>query len=177
MKVVLEGVDGSGKTTAADMLSRRLGWIPYSTPPSSLRARRTQIDAFASNEEHYRFYLEGIRLASSELSEFPEAARVIIDRYWLTTYVYHAVMGVEVNIRDFDNILQGDVTFLLRVNSDEQMRRLTRRGMSVGDVRMLQQQGQLREVYEGLIGSLGLIPIDTDNLTPEEVCEVIISKL
>lgn len=177
MKVVLEGVDGSGKTTVSELLSRRYGWIPYATPPRELRARRTQIDAFASNEEHYDFYRNGIHIASHELSEFPKDKNVVIDRYWLTTYVYHQVMGVQVQLSDFDGIVPSDVTFLLRVSAEEQMRRLTLRGMSVGDVRMLQQQDALRTAYDCLTHDLGLIAIDTDDKSVDQVCNLVLAKL
>ncbi len=177
MKIVLEGVDGSGKTTVAGLLSRKMGWQSYATPPASFQARRARVDAFATNEDHYQFYLEGIRCASRELDEFPAGTNVVVDRYWLTTLVYHEVMGVRVDPGDFAGIHQADVTFLFRVKAGEQARRLAIRGLSAGDVRMLQQQDALRDAYDRLVEPMRLVAVETDARSPEEICEEILNEL
>lgn len=97
MFIDLGGVDGAGKTTIARLLSKETGAVCYATPPKKLAGYRNKIDAEASPLEHYKFYLEGVRIASKEIWEMlAEGQNVICDRYWLTTYVYHKVMGVAV---------------------------------------------------------------------------------
>lgn len=97
MFVSLEGADGCGKTTLCTILSERIGATAYATPPKKYLKMRERVDKNASAEEHYRFYRDGIYDASDEIGAMLRGgSKVVSDRYWLTTYVYHYVMGVTV---------------------------------------------------------------------------------
>lgn len=90
MFIVFEGVDASGKTTVARLLANHLQAVYYATPPKEFLARREEVDLSASADDHYRFYLEGLRQASAEIWDLlAEGKTVIGDRYWATTYIYH----------------------------------------------------------------------------------------
>ncbi|MBU6214699.1 hypothetical protein KGM48_02540 [Patescibacteria group bacterium] len=172
MFIVFEGVDASGKTTTARLLANHLQAVYYATPPREFLVRREQIDLSASADDHYRFYLEGIRQASKEAWELlAEGKTVVGDRYWTSTYVYHLVMGANVSREDFKGIVLPDVTVLLGVSPDVQSARLIHRGMSAGDRRMLNQQEALaREFRRFLVAEeKHLVAIDTSHLTPAEV--------
>jgi len=107
MFVALEGADGCGKTTLCDTLAERLGATAYVTPPKRYSQLREGIDRNAPADEHYRFYRDGIYDASDEIGEILEnGGRVVSDRYWLTTFTYHRVMGVSVSKNDFASIVQ-----------------------------------------------------------------------
>lgn len=177
MKIVLEGVDGSGKSTLGRILTERVEGVYYPTPSKLFRERREQIDAFASDEDHYRFYVEAVRFASEEIKTFAHTTHVIIDRYWLSTFIYHKVMGVAVKKEDFGEITEPDITILLTVDNATQLKRLNMRGMTVGDKRMLSRQQELKHAYEKHIYSIPAIIVDTSDEGPESLCEKIIKKL
>jgi len=106
MFVTLEGGDGCGKTTLCAVLAERMGVTAYATPPKKYLQMRERVDKNASAEEHYRFYRDGIYDASDEIGEVLQSGgKVVSDRYWLTTYVYHHVMGVSVSKNDFTSIV------------------------------------------------------------------------
>lgn len=180
MFIVLEGVDGSGKSTLAKMLAEELNIEHYSTPPGEFLEKREEIDLSASPDDHYHFYLSGIIQASSEISKMLESGRgAVVDRYWISTLVYHLVMGAKVNKEDFRGIILPDVTILLSVDPCIQAKRLATRGMSAGDRRMLNQQQELAQQFESILKSLAqpFLTVDTSHMTPSEVIAKIVAKL
>ena len=67
MFLVLEGADGTGKTTLCGVLAKRLNATPYMTPPKKYMELRTRVDKDAPADEHYRFYRDGVYDASQEI--------------------------------------------------------------------------------------------------------------
>lgn len=181
MILVFEGVDASGKTTVGKQLaSLHSRGVYYPTPPPSLKALRDAVDRSASNEDHYSFYLEAVKVASREMALFDPTALVVVDRYWLTTYVYHRAMGMSVDRDDFLNLLMPDYTVYLDVSHDVQMRRLEVRGMSAGDVRMLSRQNDIRSYYDEhlhLRMNGEIIRFNTDLLSLNELVELISKRI
>lgn len=181
MFLVLEGVDCSGKTSIGKEFAKKFpDFEYYATPPRRFLATRSKMDRDASDEDHYTFYRDAVFEASQEIETLRKSGKsVICDRYWLTTYVYHVVMGLKVDPNDFAHILQPDLTVLLRVGTEVQDKRLGIRGLSEGDRRMLSRQHLLAETYELCCKALvsSLFVIDTDELTLEEVIERIAQNL
>lgn len=180
MFIVFEGVDASGKTTIARLLANHLQATYYATPPREFLLQREQVDLNATADDHYHFYLEGIRQASAEIWELlAEGKTVVGDRYWASTYVYHMVMGSSVLRDDFKGITIPDVTVLLTVSSDVQSNRLIYRGMSAGDRRMINQQDDLAREFRRLLieGEKYLVAIDTSHLTPAEIVSQVLAEI
>lgn len=172
MFIVIEGIDCSGKTTISKILAEQRGAILYRTPPNNIIAKRDEVDAKASPIEHYHFYLEGIHTASKEIWEFMASGKdVVCDRYWLSTFAYHVVMGVSVSLDDFVGITQPDLTVLLLVSNDVQVKRFLERGMSTGDRRMINRQLELAKEYKKAITKLTIpqLIINTDLPCPTEI--------
>jgi len=180
MFIVFEGVDAAGKTTVARLLARHLQAAYYATPPKRFLAEREQVDLCASAEEHYQYYLAGIKEASSEIWDLLADGKVVVgDRYWATTYVYHKVMGAAVSLSDFSGLVMPDVTALLTVSPEVQSYRFVRRGMSAGDRRMLNQQEALSREFKTLYASSAqnLVSVDTSHLTPTEVMLQVLAEI
>jgi dTMP kinase len=179
MFIVFEGIDASGKTTVARLLANHLQASYYATPPKEFLLRREEVDLNASADDHYRFYLDGIRHASAEIWELlSEGKTVISDRYWVSTYVYHSVMAASVSKEDFKNIVSPDMTVLLTVSPEVQEYRFAQRGMSAGDKRMLNQQEAIsREFKKLLVAEDHLVAIDTSFLTPSDVMAQVLAEI
>lgn len=119
MLVALEGADGCGKTTLCAVLAKRLGDIAYATPPKKYFQMKKRVDKNAPAEEHYRFYRDAIYSAHDEIiALLQNGGKVVCDRYWLTTYTYHQVMGVDVSKDDFASVIQPDLTVILALNHE-----------------------------------------------------------
>ena len=180
MFIALEGVDGSGKSTLCAILAKKLGATPYSTPPKKYLSFRERVDIDASPEEHYRFYRDGIYDASKEIEAIiANNGKVISDRYWLSTYTYHQVMGVQVAINDFSHIIMPTITIILSVSNDVQINRIMRRGMTAGDRRMLDRQQEIAvSFYQNVLNNnIPFLMIDTRRFTPEACAEIIIKSV
>jgi len=180
MFVALEGADGCGKTTLCDTLAERLGATAYATPPKRYFQLREGIDRNAPADEHYRFYRDGIYDASDEIGEILEnGGRVVSDRYWLTTFTYHRVMGVSVSKNDFASIVQPTLTVILTLNHEVQIERMLRRGMSVGDCRVLDKQREIADAFYRNALELGIpfVIIDTQHFSPARCADIAIAAL
>jgi len=176
MFIAIEGIDCSGKSTVSKMLAKERNAILYRTPPKNIIARRDEIDAKATPIEHYRFYLDGIRTASREIWEVLASGKeVVCDRYWLSTYVYHVAMGVSVNTDDFTDIIRPDLTVLLLVSSDVQVKRFLERGMSIGDRRMSNRQLELAKEFKKAMAKFPIpqLIVNTDHHCPAEIVDKI----
>lgn len=176
MFIVIEGIDCSGKSTVSKILAEQREAILYRTPPKNIIAQRDEIDANATPIEHYRFYLDGIRTASKEIWEVLASGKeVVCDRYWLSTYIYHTVIGVSVNTDDFAGIIQPDLTVLLLVSNDVQAKRFLERGMSIGDRRMSNRQLELAKEFKIAMSKLSIpqLIVNTDHHCPAEIVDKI----
>ncbi len=84
--ILLEGLDGVGKTTTIDALGERLSAQKLKTPPEELRKWRSFFD---DKEETLRrsFYQLGNILLSKKLRE-SEGGYIVVDRYIPSTFAY-----------------------------------------------------------------------------------------
>lgn len=85
--IILEGLDGTGKTTVIEGLQRELGDVNcLSSPPECLRSFRQHFDGQVS---HIRraFYLLGNYACALSLRKHSEKP-VVIDRFWPSSIAY-----------------------------------------------------------------------------------------
>lgn len=181
MIIAVEGIDCSGKGEACSRLAKILGGVIYKTPPESMRAEQDVVNTSFTDEEHYEYFKRVILVASQELKQMvqqnPEVP-IIVDRYWMTTVVYHRVMGIEADLSDFGEILMPDVTVYLTVEPEVQNQRFGVRGKSPGDLRMDGRMDKIRLFYNQVIESSEKVcVIDTSYITRNEVIQLVISNI
>ena len=180
MFIALEGGDGTGKSTLTTQLANHFGGEAYATPPQKYRRYREEVDRTSVPKEHYDFYKESVLDASVEIASIMGQGRhVICDRYWISTVTYHEVMGVDVDLSDFKQIIKPDLTVLLVTSPGEQIRRMVTRGMSAGDKRMLDKQQEIStRLFQNLIlSSTPFISIDTGRFSVDECVRIIRSAI
>lgn len=135
MFVVLEGIDGSGKTSLAQRVAERCGGVAYATPPDKYKKLRKSVDVNSDLLSHYLFYREAMIEASLEIDAMlSEGKKVICDRYWLSTLVYHRAGNLVVDPADFSGLVRPDLSVLLLVSKAEQRRRTRERGKEIGNI-------------------------------------------
>lgn len=177
MIIVAEGRDGSGKSTVCPKLALAMGAVLYKTPPEHMRAEQDHINATASDIDHYRYFVRVVQEASAELSSMQSSRNVVVDRYWISTVVYHRAMGIPAKLEDIGDILMPDLTVYLDVSPEVQARRMVGRGMSPGDIRMSGRQDLLRQIYDEVLSTQrNVFRVNTDNTNPEEVVAMILAR-
>ncbi|MBQ9880961.1 MAG: dTMP kinase [Clostridia bacterium] len=156
--IVLEGIDGAGKTTQTKLLCEALGAIGVSCVPQSeptgsgygVRIRRA-----LSGDEQYRTDAEGLarlftldrEAHSAEIVKYLDSGiSVVCDRYYYSTFAYQ---GTEVSFDAIaklsftDRIRQPDICVFLDMDPEKGFERIGARG---GGREIYEDPGTLRNV-------------------------------
>jgi dTMP kinase len=175
--ITLDGVDGTGKTTAARLLAGELSAVYHKSPSGPFAAARARIDREASPLERCRFYSAACRYDSVVARAHLAAGRsVVADRYVASTYAYHVALDPACGpLVPFAELLVPDVAFLLFVDPAVRAGRLGARRPRC-DARLEGDAAYLDEV-EAIFRSLGLITLDTTSSSPMEIVTQMLAHL
>lgn len=172
---VLEGLDGTGKSSVSVLVANEIGATHVATPMEPYASRRPKYKAESWNPlESFKFYLEAVTDASGKIQELCVARSVVCDRYTASTFSYHVGMGLDpetaMKMIQEANLLQPTIGFQLDGTDTELTRRLTERGS-----KPLKPEwtAKIREAYK----VFGYTVIDTTNISKEEVAQEIVKAL
>ena len=173
--IVIEGLDGTGKTTLARALAEALDAALLRTPPVDLAGVRAEVDrAMAESPVGAQlFYASTVALASQRARSLLASGRnVVIDRYWSSTVAYAECRPTHVDLTSVGAaVLPADVTLYLKVDESLRLQRLAARGCTDADLDSIARHDALREAYErALLGAWNgrLIRLDVTRLSPSE---------
>ncbi|MFM2152160.1 MAG: hypothetical protein RL199_595 [Pseudomonadota bacterium] len=176
--VVVEGLDGTGKSTVASLLARTLGARHLSTPARELRGARAAFDErYAGNGlASQLFYAAAVVDASRRArSSLAHGRSIVVDRYWASTCAYDVTRPGAVDLSLIEQALQpADVTLFLTVDREERRRRLAARGTTDADRVSLVNGRRIADAYRRALKSPvcgRVVRVDTTHLTPGAVCE------
>lgn len=133
MFIVIEGLDGAGKSTIARALGEAMGAEVLSTPGKNFNNIREQIDRIYHNNHQARqlFYISTVVSVSEQVRELVNKGKnVIVDRYWLSTQVYHQWKSEDNHFELIDvanRILIPDITIYLHLPLEQRKNRLSER--------------------------------------------------
>jgi len=85
--IVLEGLDGSGKTTMVEKLTEKLNGQKMSTPPPCLLSLREQFDGQPTVLRR-AYYSLGNYIAAYEVEKVVQSCPVVMDRFWHSTAAF-----------------------------------------------------------------------------------------
>jgi dTMP kinase len=176
--IVVEGIDGAGKTTVARRLAVALRAKYLSTPPPPLDSIRKYFDKQTSVETRFLFYLCSVAFASDIIRRELVKRDVVCDRYLGSTLAYHRALGMRVrwDAREL-SVVRPDFAFFLHVSDErERMRRIKGRGKITRGDRLV-ENSDLRERLIREYNKFRWYKIDTSNRSVEEVVAVIRSRL
>lgn len=180
MFIVIEGLDGTGKSTLARSLAQHLGAIHLRTPDESLASVRPILDAMLSEtpSAHTLFYWMMVQHAAEKARRLVSMGdHVVLDRYWGSTVAYDAV--IRRSGLPFEQLVTGlfrpDLTLFLEASRVVRQARISARGgASAEDRRGLDPDvdAQLCSAYDAALAGpcVGqLVRLNVDGATPGDV--------
>ncbi len=171
--VSLDGVDGVGKTTVAKILASDSSFQYHKSPAGPFAQLRKEVDAHATPLERYCFYRLATQFDSAQITQLLESGHIVCDRYIASTAAYHIAMDARIRvIHDEAGLLKPHFAFLLGARSEVRDKRLLERAKISSDIEIERNSTFLDRVAE-IFMSLGLIYIDTSDITAEKVAETI----
>ncbi len=189
--VVVEGLDGVGKTTIVQKLERRLSAVAMRTPARELHGvRETILRAYASSPlATTLFYASTLAAASREIAQWQAAGRaVVLDRYFLSTCVYGEVVRAMDHPGDLLEVLASrlvpaDVTVYLFADRKRRRERMRARGHMGFEDQLTFDPDVSERLDAGFRARAGhrvvghFLPIDTFDINPDEAAEEIYQAL
>lgn len=173
--IVVEGIDGSGKSAVCRILAERIGAKLIVTPTEPINQARQYFDTCGDPLARFFYYMGALVLASHDIKAALQTQPVVCDRYIDTTIIYHEEMGANLGMFDFTKnpIVHPDKTFCLTVNEEIRFQRIIRRGnISTTDVKtelLSRVNARLIQKYPDFI--------DTSFLSVQEVTSVILNRI
>lgn len=184
--IAIEGMDGVGKTTASKLLAKRLG---YKFIDKNLRELFDDGDSYDNyirirdkvNASPDRLFTAWFyALGNIYLHTAHEKENIVTDRYFLSNYAWS---GTENNDEVYDLLVKKlgfpDLTVILYADEHAILSRLRHRDELDSDIKKVTLA---KEKYEKMIYfcekyKMPYMVIDTNNLSPEEVVEVIMKRI
>lgn len=184
--IVIEGVDGVGKSTMAQILGYSLGAVNCVTPPPIVEefkhaegfSLREYIDLHTVRKTpvaRFFWYLTWLLLTSERIKRERLYSPVVCDRYVASTFAYHKVLLGEIPLpikRILSVIEQPSLQFLLIASDWEEIKkRLARRKRTTDKVleENLEFLKRVQQEFLELAKLLNFVVLDTTQLSEEEV--------
>jgi dTMP kinase len=179
--IVIEGIDGVGKTTITNKLSKSLNGLGFpsiaiKSPIGGFRFSLPYVNRRCDVNSHYLFYLSGIKHTSDIIRNMLKKYTVVCDRYIYSTESYHRAnnLSIIVDLKTL-NLLEPDYKFYIYVSNEKvrQKRILNRKKKDPGDD-IIKNSGNLVDRIEEEFQKYGLLKIDSTNRSVDEVISDII---
>lgn len=139
--IVLEGLDGVGKSTLAQGVAQSLGGVLASTPGTEFASVRGDILQALKHDQLGKalFYAATVSLQGRIATEQARhGGTVVMDRYWASTVAYARARGVTADLDALTpSFAKPDITVLITLDESQRVTRLKRRGATAEDIETL----------------------------------------
>ena len=187
MFIVIEGLDGVGKTTAAQMLAKSLNgeFFPWLHAPYNNAMPHIWGDERISEASKHIAFLAAFKHMSDVVSDFSYHEKIIVaDRYYFCSLAMHPPLSAlrqEPPLKlDYAalRLKKPDFAFYLDLNEQSRRHRLASRGEPLSPVEKILEENtdfcrQVRSNYETLVADGFLRAIPIDDLSREDVVQVL----
>ncbi|MFT5294923.1 MAG: dTMP kinase [Colwellia sp.] len=133
MFIVIEGLDGVGKSSITKALAREIDAVILATPGDKFNSMRSELELIYKDNHQARqlFYMSTVVNTSEQVRDLiSKGKNVIVDRYWLSTQVYHQWKSENHHFELADvekSVLVPDVTLYLQLPLEQRKKRLINR--------------------------------------------------
>ena len=182
--VVLEGIDGTGKTTAATAICNHLrskgGDVIITAEPTKgvIGKLVAETDGLSPETEALLFTADRACHTEEIEGHLSEGRSVISDRYYVSTLAYQSAAGMDEGwLRELNSkvIREPDVTIVLDMDPELSLRRVDERGEK-SRFEKLDYQRKVRAAYLRIAEEKGYPVIDA-SASREDVAKAIIAKI
>lgn len=168
--IIVEGVDGTGKTTLGQNIAQCLDGLYLTTPQKPFSQIRQDVEAMREPYLRFLFYLSSILGVQKVINEtLKNGQSVVVDRYIYSTVIMHQHLGVDVSCINIDAlpIRQADIIILTTATQDTRKERL--RGKKGSDSHIEANHKLLNDAERSFLAIPDLTEIiDTTTLSVEE---------
>lgn len=181
--IVLEGIDGSGKSSAVERLkahleSKGVKVMTTAEPTKGMIGKLVaETDDLTPETEALLFTADRACHTEEMKKWLSEGYAVITDRYFGSTLAYQSAAGMDIDWLKAINskvTMKADYTFLLDVDPEVSFARVGKRGEEISRFEKLDYQKKVRAAYLGFADEFEYIRIDASR-TADEVAASMIS--
>ncbi|XP_072393321.1 UMP-CMP kinase 2, mitochondrial-like isoform X2 [Diabrotica undecimpunctata] len=153
--IVLEGLDGSGKSTVGFRFAKKINGIKWQTPPESIRHLRSLTDE--NRVLFSAYYSLGNYIAALEVQVALKDKPIVMDRYWHSTTAFGIAQAVNDNedLQELppkgdqvycwpEDLFKPDVAIFLDVDESVRLQRLSRRKEFTAQENLLKSSPEFR---------------------------------
>lgn len=168
--VVVESVDGVGKTTLAKKLRDAFGYGYLYPVPNPFAKIRQEVEDLSDMEARFWYYLGSNVALQRELKGLiASGAHIVLDRYVYSTVASHHAMGATVGCVNLSQVpfMTPDVAILLTCATEVRNERIRRRGSESEEY--IRRESPILDETERLLLKYPLQVIDTTFLNEDQV--------
>jgi len=187
MLIAIEGIDGSGKTSLAKFLEKKLkklGFdaILFKEPTKSKYGRKIMESDNLSPEEELELFILDRKydVENNILPALREGKIVLMDRYYYSTMAYQGALGLdveEIRRRNEEIAPEPDLVIFLDIDPEKAISRITRRGKA-DRFENTDYLKKVREIFLSLNDKMVVLNADdSPNAIREKALEIVLEKI
>ncbi len=168
--ICIEGLDGSGKTTQAKILAKKISNAIYTSEPSKGLIGNYIRKSYLYSKKRFSPLVEALLFAADRLEHLeseiiPALNRgktVICDRYVFSSLAYQGASGISLDWIETINkaIIYPDLALFIDINPEKSMRRLNSKKSLMEN---LKTQLKVRDIYMKFVEDKKLTLVNGDN--------------
>jgi len=181
--IVIEGLDGTGKTTTGELLAARLNATFMDSLPGPYREYQKAFYSILDDHGWYLHMMSMLTHLSANIREVLATGRpVVLTRYWYTTWAYYAAKCDNKVVRTLSihpaelNIIQPDFAIFLALEDSERLRRLSLRDEKSSED-MLTEKQEFQKLLLRRYSQLPLESLDILGKSPDEVVDALLQHM